>query len=256
MVKRSFVADHDTDHQGDQATGFGNVVDLSRTLIERTYNQLRLDIVEGRLHPDEKLRVEHLKSRYEVGAGTLREAMSRLISDSLIMAEGQRGFRVAPIAIEDLEDITRTRIQLEIEALRQSIQHGDKAWRDKLTEVHEELDALGNPGEAFDRKQWEYLNGRFHAVLIESYASAWTLRFLDMLSRHGERYRRLAISLNLPGRDVQAEHRDIFKSAVTGNDVRAALALEAHIRATTDLLRQAMDKGVKVFDAQSITRSE
>ncbi len=249
MAKRSFVAENDPEHHGDPSAGHGNVVDLSRTLIERTYNQLRLDIVEGRLQPDEKLRVEHLKNRYEVGAGTLREAMSRLISDSLIMAEGQRGFRVSPMAIEDLEDITRTRIQLEIEAIRQSIQRGDTAWRTKLTEVHDELDALGNPGDTVDRKQWEHLNARFHAVLIESHASAWTLRFLDMLSRHGERYRRLAISLKLPGRDVQAEHRDIYQSAISGNDVRAALALEAHIRATTDALRQAMAKGVKVFDA-------
>ena len=68
-----------------------------------------------------------------------------------------------------------------------------------------------------------------------------------MLSKHGERYRRLAISLKLPGRDVQAEHRDIYNSAVSGNDVRAALALEAHIRATTDALRHAMAKGVDVF---------
>lgn len=249
MAKRSFIAENDIDPSVDPSTAFGNVVDLSRTLIERTYNQLRLDIVEGRLQPDEKLRVEHLKNRYEVGAGTLREAMSRLISDSLIMAEGQRGFRVSPMAIEDLEDITHTRIQLEIEAIRQSIQRGDTAWRTKLTEVHDELDALGNPGDTVDRKQWEHLNARFHAVLIESHASAWTLRFLDMLSRHGERYRRLAISLKLPGRDVQAEHRDIYQSAISGNDVRAALALEAHIRATTDALRQAMAKGVKVFDA-------
>ena len=245
MAKRSFISDNDPDLTQD--VGMGNVVDLSRTLIERTYNQLRLDIIEGRLTPNEKLRVEHLKSRYAVGAGTLREAMSRLISDGLIVAEGQRGFRVAPIAIEDLEDITRTRIQLEIEALRRSIQRGDQAWRSKLTEAHDELDALGNPGETVDRKQWEYLNARFHAVLIESSASAWTLRFLDMLSRHGERYRRLAISLKLPGRDVQAEHRDLFSSAVSGNDVRAALALEAHIRATTDALRHAMAKGVDVF---------
>jgi DNA-binding GntR family transcriptional regulator len=245
MAKRSFISDND--HDIPPEAGMGNVIDLSRTLIERTYNQLRLDIIEGRLTPGEKLRVEHLKNRYEVGAGTLREAMSRLISDGLIVAEGQRGFRVSPIAIEDLEDITRTRIQLEIEALRQSILHGDQTWRDKLTEVHDELDALGNPNASVDRKQWEYLNARFHGVLIESYASAWTLRFLDMLSRHGERYRRLAISLKLPGRDVQAEHRDIYISAVSGNDVRAALALEAHIRSTTDALRLAMAKGVDVF---------
>ena len=43
----------------------------SRTLIERAYEQLRDDIVDGRLAPDEKLRVEHLKARYGVSAPQL-----------------------------------------------------------------------------------------------------------------------------------------------------------------------------------------
>ncbi len=41
-----------------------------RTLIERTYGLLREDILNGRLVPGEKLLVEHLKLRYDVGAGT------------------------------------------------------------------------------------------------------------------------------------------------------------------------------------------
>ena len=68
----------------------------SRTLIESAYAELRDDIIEGVLAPGEKLRVEHLKDRYGVGAGTLREAITRLVSDALAVAEGQRGFRVAP----------------------------------------------------------------------------------------------------------------------------------------------------------------
>ncbi len=44
----------------------------AKTLIERTYAQLREDILTGSLAPGEKLLVEHLKDRYNVGAGTLR----------------------------------------------------------------------------------------------------------------------------------------------------------------------------------------
>ena len=36
--------------------------------------------------PGERLRVEHLKDRYAVGAGTLREAITRLVSDALVLA--------------------------------------------------------------------------------------------------------------------------------------------------------------------------
>lgn len=243
MAKKSFQIDTEEDVAQDSS----NVVAFSRTLIEKTYNKLRTDIVEGKLSPNEKLRIEHLKNNYQVGAGTLREATSRLISDGLVVAEGQRGFRVSPMAIKDLEDITTLRIQLEIPALRRAIQNSDQTWRDTLTAVFEELDALGNPGHVSDRKQWEQLNARFHTVMIEEHASPWTLRFLDMLSRHGERYRRLSTGLQSPGRDVQAEHRDIYLSAMDKNDVRASLALEAHISMTANLIKQAASKGINIF---------
>ena len=51
-----------------------------RTLVERAYLSLRHDVICGKLAPGERLRVEHLKDQYEVGAGTLREALSLLVS--------------------------------------------------------------------------------------------------------------------------------------------------------------------------------
>jgi hypothetical protein len=66
----------------------------ARTLSEHAYHQLRQHIIEGHYPPGAKLRVEHLKDVYGVGAGTLREALTRLVSDALVVAEGQRGFRV------------------------------------------------------------------------------------------------------------------------------------------------------------------
>src|SRR5690349_20437452 len=83
------------------------------TLIESAYRKLRRDIVEGRFAPGEKLRVEHLKDDYGVGAGTLREALSLLVADALVVSQCQRGFRVAPMSLADFEDITRTRVMLE-----------------------------------------------------------------------------------------------------------------------------------------------
>ncbi|MCK9507192.1 MAG: GntR family transcriptional regulator, partial [Pigmentiphaga sp.] len=91
---------------------------IPKTLVESAYAALRRDIIEGKLMPGLKLRVEHLKDDYGVGAGTLREALALLVSDALVLTQGQRGFRVAPISAEDFEDITRNRMLLECEALR------------------------------------------------------------------------------------------------------------------------------------------
>lgn len=245
MAKRTFL----TLVSADDSPAANTTEAGSRTLIERAYAQLRDDIIEGRLAPGEKLRVEHLKTHYQVGAGTLREAITRLVSDALVVAEGQRGFRVAPIALEDLEDLTRLRLHIEIEALRQSIRHGDAAWRARLQEAYDELSAFEQPIRAEHRSRWEPLNARFHETLTSAYDSPWTMKVLRLLTRHGERYRRYAIGLADSGRDVHAEHREIFELAMAGMEARAALALEAHIRATPDLLLRATREGQQVLPA-------
>ena len=212
----------------------------SRTLIERAYEQLRDDIVDGHLAPDEKLRVEHLKARYGVSAGTLREAITRLVSDALVITEGQRGFRVAPIAVADLQDLTNLRVHIEIDALRQSMRQGGGAWRAQLQTAYAELSQLEQPLRPGQAKNWEALNIAFHEALLAGHDSPWTLRLLRILSRQSERYRRYAISLPESRRDVHAEHREIFDAAMAGNELRAALALEAHIRATAELVTLAL----------------
>ncbi len=221
--------------------------DGSRTLIERAYGQLRDDIVEGRLAPGEKLRVEHLKARYGVGAGTLREAITRLASDALVQAEGQRGFRVAAMTLADLEDLTRLRIHIEIEALRQSIRRGGAAWRAQLRAAYEDLSAFEQPIKPEQRAAWEQRNTAFHETLVAAQTSPWTTKVLRLLSRHGERYRGFAIGLADSGRDVHAEHREIYELAMAGHEARAALALEAHIRATPDLLLRAAASTPQLF---------
>lgn len=235
MAKRALLTLVGDTPEGD-GEGAGTA---SRTLIERSYERLRDDIVEGRLAPGEKLRVEHLKARYGVGAGTLREAITRLVSDALVVAEGQRGFRVAPMALADLEDLTRLRIHIEIDALRQSIRRGDAAWRAQLQQAYDELSAFEQPIRPELRPRWELLNARFHEALIAACDSPWTIKVLRLLGRHSERYRRLAIGLADEGRDVHAEHRQIFELAMSGQEARAALALEVHIRSTPDQLARA-----------------
>lgn len=214
----------------------------ARTLIEQAYAQLRDDIVTGRLVPGERLRVEHLKAGYGVSAGTLREAITRLASDALVVTEGQRGFRVAPIALEDLEDITHLRVQIETTALRQSIRAGDAQWRQRLEQAFAALSAE-EPIAPGRRRLWEQLNVHFHEALLSGRPSPWTMRVLRQLSRHTERYRSFAMALPGAVRDVHAEHTEIFHYAMAGQDARAALALEAHIRTTPDLLIQALREG-------------
>jgi len=118
-----------------------------------------------------------------------------------------------------------------------------------LQQAFDELAAFEQPVRPEHRARWEQLNARFHETLTSAHASPWTTKVLRLLTRHGERYRRFTIGLVDSGRDVHAEHREIFELAMAGMEARAALALEAHIRATPDLLVRALRDGRQVLPA-------
>src|SRR5215470_20157979 len=100
------------------------------TLIERTeepeavgddgYRRIRTDIVFGRLRPGQKLRLEGLKEDYGVSVTTLREILSRLAADGFVLAEGRRGFEVAPVSVPELKGLAELRLLLESHAMEQS----------------------------------------------------------------------------------------------------------------------------------------
>src|SRR3546814_19026824 len=81
----------------------------------------------------------------------LREALARLVGDQLVNSLEQRGFWVAPLSLEELDDISRVRNLVETEALRLSIENGDDAWEQQvrnaftaLSEVRSEERRVGN----------------------------------------------------------------------------------------------------------------
>lgn len=221
----------------DLAPGAGGA---PRSLIETAYRLLRRDIIEGRFAPGEKLRVEHLKAGYQVSASTLREALALLVSDSLVVPQAQRGFRVAPMSLADVEDLTRTRTLLECAALRDAIRVGGDEWEahvvsayHKLSRAEERLDT--DVAGVF--AEWEQRNREFHEALVSACPSRWMLHFRSLLYQQLLRYRRLsALTGPVPG-SVHEEHRQIFEAAIARDVERADAMLGKHIQFALSVIR-------------------
>lgn len=216
----------------------------ARTLVEFAYEAIRRDILNGVLAPGLKLRVEVLKDEYGVGSSTLREALSLLIADALVTSEGQRGFRVAPISVEDIRDIADMRKMLESKALRDSIVLGDDEWEagvvaayHRLSRVEERIyeDPRGLSGE------WEDRNSAFHEALIAACPSRWLRHFRDMLYHQSERYRRIALVDRTIPRNVHEEHEAIMKAALARDADAACRLIEIHIDRTSEHLTRLYD---------------
>lgn len=210
------------------------------TRLESTFEAIRHDIIDGTLPPGSRLGIEKLRQHYEVGASTVREALSLLLADALVTSEGQRGFRVSPISIQDLEDLSRIRILLEAEALTDSIEHGTDEWEagivaayHRLSKAQERVD--NHEPDALE--DWEHRNLEFHHALTSCCRSKWIGYMLDMLNRHSERYRRIAVADETLPRHVDTEHQALMDAALD-RDVELIKTISAdHILRTVDVLK-------------------
>src|SRR3974390_2862204 len=104
----------------------------SRTQADRMFETLRGGILACRLLPGSKLRINDIAESSEVSLGAVREALSRLGAEGLVIAESQKGYRVTPLSEEDLRDLTEARAEIERIALSRSIAHGDLEWESNL----------------------------------------------------------------------------------------------------------------------------
>ena len=205
----------------------------SRTLAEAASRKLRAEILEGRLKPGEKLQIERLSAAYDVGPTPLREALSRLTAMGLVTAEGQRGFRVAPVSVENLLDVSRNRIWVEALALRAAIAKGDRNWEADIVAAAHRLRGLPAHNARGVTAAWDRENRLFHEALVAACASPQLLAFREHLYDMSDRYRRLAVLEGMAGRDLDDEHDAIMAAALARKTKRAIELLAEHFLATT-----------------------
>jgi GntR family transcriptional regulator, carbon starvation induced regulator len=212
------------------------------TLVDTAYRWLRPRILDGSFAAGDKLRVEHLREQSGIGATPLREALSRLSAERLVQATGQRGFRVAPMSLAELDDVTENRALLEARAVELSVTRGDVAWEAGLVAAQHLVERSARPSDKAKFAAWDAANSAFHDALVAACGSPWLLTMRKELFDLHARYRALAAATTTRrgGRDVDAEHVAIVEAALARRARRAAQLAEAHIRATATIVRASL----------------
>lgn len=200
---------------------------ISPSVGEATYSRLRDDIIACRLVPGHKLRLEALRERYDTGVSTLREILNRLASESLVIAEGQKGFAVAPVTRQDLREIADLRLLLESHALGLSVAQGDLEWEGRVVAAHHKLAATEQrllDGQERHTVNWVRYDFAFHNALISACGSQVLLTLHAAIFDRFLRYHMLAASFR--GGGVVDDHRALYEMALQ-RDVEGAQAMLA-----------------------------
>lgn len=228
------------------------------SLTQDAYEHLRDDVLSCQIRPGQKLKINELIERLGVSQGAVREALSRLTSEGLVVAEPQKGFRASPVSAAELKDLTRVRIEIESLCLQRAIEMGDLKWEADLLAAYHALSKTPEKTNAMETvrmtESWAQVHGRYHETLIAACDSPWLLRIRAQLFAQAERYRRMSVTLQQVKRDTNQEHLNIMQAAIERNTRLATALLATHFETTTEILLSALQLDDGSSEVSSVPR--
>ena len=186
------------------------------------YRWLKNDIIRGNFQPDEKLRMSLLTSRYALGVGPLREALS-----------------------QELLDIFDARANMEAMLVSLAIARGGDEWEaDVLAKAHllSKLEACDASEKMLD--EWDLRHQAFHTAIVAGCGSYYLLQMRERLFDLATRYRfiwlrRTVLSVEML-EDKHDQHQTLTAAVLARDTARASELMRQHLLTPIPIIQQAM----------------
>ncbi|WPC06449.1 DNA-binding transcriptional regulator CsiR [Pseudomonas benzenivorans] len=209
------------------------------------YEWLKRDIIRGLYRPGEKLLMSALKERYDLGVGPLREALSQLVAENLVVAISQRGYRVAPMSPGEMQDVYDARANLEALVLKLAIERGDDAWEAQvLACAHTLAKVMEVKTEEQMLEVWDARHKAFHSAIAAGCGSRHLLQARAYLFDQAERYRQLWLRRTVFSEAALAlkrqEHGELVEAILARDAARACALMQTHLMTPVPIIAEIM----------------
>lgn len=210
--------------------GPAGFVKLRRASADRqVYEQVRSLILRGDLAPGQWLRQEVLAASFGVSRMPIRDAFRTLASEGLVEVLPHRGVRVAPLSVEELEELYAMRLGLEGLAARLGANEMSPATLGQMTELLRRLEALCRSGdlEAFLRTEAAY-----HQVCYAASGRERLCRTVADLRERATRYLRVVFDEPSRFQESITHQRQLLKACERRDGAAAEQSLQDALRWT------------------------
>lgn len=232
----------------------------SSSLTSKTYGLIRLAILNCELKPGSRIKIKELCERFGVSLSAVRESLSRLTSDGLVISEPQKGFMVAPVSLDDLADLIRSRVSIEDLCQRSAIENGDVEWEAAIIAAHHRLHRapiIGEGDDARPSEEWFKVHVLFHQAIVSACTSRRLLEIRSLLALQADRYMRMAIPFSLCfGNNEVARDHDLLVEAMLGRRAdEAGELIKLHLSRTWEPLTTALTRS-ELFSGERANGSD
>jgi DNA-binding GntR family transcriptional regulator len=217
-----------------------SVIEGPTTAAEQVYAALSEEILEGDLVSGTSLTELDLAARFSVSRTPVREALTRLSAEGLLVPLGSRGLMVRPLTGNELTSVYELRVALELQAVRLAANRADSKV---FSELKQQLESASDLvfGNKADLRSFYDLHERFDSAIQEAIDSPFLSAALASLQLHLKRIRR--ITRHNPQRLIQAAHETaIVAGAIARGDSDVAeAAMRVHLSESLSASLHSLD---------------
>jgi DNA-binding GntR family transcriptional regulator len=213
-----------------------------RSVPDIVYQWLRERILVGWLRPGEEIRQELIAREFGTSRVPIREALSRLQAEGLIILRPRRGFAVASLNQPEIIEVFELRMAVEEHAMRIATKERTETDVREVEALVERMETLDPLAPRF-LQDWMSTNRLFHTRLIEcahrKRVSEIALNLRDAIEPY------IRIEANFIGQVDYAniEHRQIVDAFKRNDPEEAARISRKHCESTLSRLLTYIDFG-------------
>lgn len=201
--------------------------------------KLRDQILAGRYPPGARLVQDELAAEFGVSRTPIREALTFLEREGLVIIAPNVGASVAPFSLENLVDIYTVRAALESHATYLAAANMDE---EHIAELQDRLEAMGTALAAGDFEGLVSAHNQFHIVI---YAAAGRPRLYELILRYmgqANTYMRLSLTVGRGATDPIHEHKDLVQILKYQDAEAAGNLMRNHLETTMQELDEIIQR--------------
>jgi DNA-binding GntR family transcriptional regulator len=209
---------------------------------DRVYTELRRALISGLFAPGQVVTIRQLSDALMTSTMPVRDALGRLISERALEALPNRSIRVPPMTLERIDDLLRTRILIEGEAIALAAPRMTAANIAMLRGLMAEWQVLRLDGDPATVDQEAALNQAFHFEIYNACGSPVLIPMIESLWLQSGPCTRAAIfAFSEAGESDSAHfHLSMIEALAAGNAQAAREALVADISRPFAFLRKKL----------------
>ena len=217
----------------------------SRQKAEYAYRELKRQILMLEIAPGQLLNEAQLMQRLCVGRTPIREAIQRLATEKLVVANPRQTAFAAPILAQELAEIVEMRLVLEVPAARMAAERGSAQER---AELQAACESFRQHAAADDRPGILFGDAAIHSLIASMSRNSFLVDASERLASFCHRV--WCLSVQNAGRDEAFVHcHDELTRTICAGDVEAAgRAAADHIR----LFRTRLGRLIEAIPCASV----